>query len=135
MSYNNQTSGTNHAIHFQVSTSTVLSSGDAIPYALLNGTSGHGVTVSSGVITLPKGEWSVIASAETTNPETFQADWYINSTINNQFPKLTEYNSTSTSNLGSTSIVTHGDVTIELRVNAGVTVTNYSDLIIIGVKL
>ena len=135
MSYNNETSGTNHAIHLKVGTSTALSSGDAIPYAIVNGTVGHGVTVNSGVVTLPRGEWSVLASAETNNPQAFIGQWYINGVANSTFPKIAEYTVTTKSNLGSTALVTQGNKTIEIRVNANITIQTYSDMIIFGVRL
>ena len=135
MSYNVESSGTNHAVHLQVSAATTISSGDAIPYSIVNGTTGHGVTVNSGVVTLPRGEWSIIASVETNNPEVFEAQWYVNSIANTTFPKIAEYTTTATSNLGSTAIVIQGERTVELRVNAGVTIQSYSDMIIYGVKL
>jgi hypothetical protein len=135
MSYNVESAGTNHAVHLQVSSTTTISSGDAIPYAVVNGTTGHGVTVSNGVVTLPRGEWSLIASAETDTPQAFEAQWYVNSLANSDFPKIVEYSATTTSNLGSTALVTQGSRTVELRVNAGVTIEAYSDMIIYGVKL
>ena len=135
MSYNVESSGTNHAVHLQVSAATTISSGDAIPYAIVNATTGHGVSVSSGVITLPRGEWSIIASAETSTLEAFTGQWYVGGVANTTFPKIAEYTSNVYSNLGSTAIVLQGGRTVEIRVNAGITVSAYSDMIICGVKL
>ena len=135
MSYNIESAGTNHAVHLQVSAATTISSGDAIPYAVVNGTSGHGVSVNNGVVTLPRGEWSIIASAETSLPQSFVGDWYVNGVKSTTFPSLVTYNVTTVTNLESTAIVLQGDRNVEIRVNAGVTLSVYSDMIIYGVRL
>lgn len=135
MSYNVESAGVNHAVHLQVSAATTISSGDAIPYAIVNGTTGHGVTVSSGVVTLPRGEWSIIASAETSLPQAFVGDWYVNGIKSTTFPSIVTYTLTTITNLESTAIVLQGDRTVEIRVTAGVTLSVYSDMIIYGVKL
>ena len=135
MSYNIQTAGTNHAVHLQVSSATSVSAGGAVPYAIVTSTSGHGISVSNGVITLPAGEWVVHATVETSTLQAFEAQWYIDGAANADFPKVAEYTGTNTSNLGSSAAVLQGSKTIELRVDASVTVSAFSDLLIYGVRI
>ena len=122
-------------MHLQ-STESTISSGDAIPYAVQNGTSGHGVSVSSGVITLPSGEWLISFTAELTSTTGFSADIYVNSSIDSTFPTVRALNSTGESNLDSTAIPlkSDGSTTVELRVNDDVTVSTNSDCLIYGYK-
>ena len=135
MTYNVKANKTLHAVHLQ-STESSISSGDAIPYAIQNGTSGHGVTVSSGVITLPSGEWLISFTAELTTTASFTADIYLDSSINTTFPTIRGSSSTGESNLDSTAIPikSNGSTTVELRINSAETVSSNSDCLIYGYK-
>lgn len=122
-------------MHLQSAESS-LNSGDAIPYTIQNGTSGHGVTVSSGVITLPSGEWLISFTAELTTTATFTADIYLDSSINTTFPTVRGSSSASESNLDSTAIPikSNGSTTVELRINSAETVSSNCDCLIYGYK-
>lgn len=128
---------TPYAVHLIVGSAAALSSGDAIPYVVDAGTSGHGVTVTNGVIVLPKGDWLVSFTAEADTSTIFQGNIYVDSTIDTTFPAIQSLASTANSNLDSTviPIESHGSTTVEIRVNASVTVSGSSDCLIYGFKI
>lgn len=136
MTYNVKKTNTLYAVYLR-STESSLSSGDAVPYAIESGTSGHGVTVSSGVVTLPSGDWLISFTCECTSNTLFTADLYEDSTQNTTFPTIRGSSSTGESNLDSTAIplFSNGSKTIELRVNNAVTVSANSDCLIYGFKI
>ena len=139
MTYNIKTQaiGT-FSVGFTLADDTSISSGDAVPYTIEGGTSGHGVSVSSGVITLPKGEWVVMFSLEAMSAANHTAQIYIDSTVASNFPVIEGFYSSQQSDLDTTAIpvLSLGSTTVELRVDTESTV-NYSsssDSVIYGVK-
>jgi hypothetical protein len=137
MSYNNKKSVTGPYLVYLKGSSSALTTGDAIPYALVTGTSGHGVTVSNGVVTLPAGEWICYATADTDSiNDSLEAKWYIDSTLNTDFPHIiiNAYTSiTFYTDMKSAAYTTSGGVTIELRLtSADVTTSSECDLVIYG---
>lgn len=137
MTYNvKDNENTLYAVHL-LSSSSSLSSGDAVPYAISTGTSGHGITVSSGVITLSKGDWLISFTAESQSASAYTADIYIDGSIDNTFPQIKNNNSTTVSNLETTAIpiLSDGTTTIEMRVNSAVSISDNSDCLIYGFKL
>ena len=149
MSYNIIKKNTLYAVHLQ-SSQTSLSVGDTVPYAILNGTSGHGVTVSGGVMTLPKGEWLVHFRCETVSAETWSAGIYVDSTQNTTFPTISSRRnaslshgspSTNQTNLDTTAIPlkSTGSTTIELRIismtASSETFSDCTDCLIYGFKI
>lgn len=137
MTYNAKTNeNTLYAVHL-LSSSTSLSSGDTVPYSISTATSGHGITVSSGVITLSKGDWLLSFTVESAAPASYTADIYINGSIDNTFSQIKNENSIYTSNLESTAIpiFSDGTTTIEMRVNSAVSISNNSDCLIYGFKI
>jgi hypothetical protein len=136
MTYNVKQTNTLYAVYLRSSESSI-SSGDAVPYAIESGTSGHGVTVSSGVITLPSGDWLISFTCECTTNATFTADIYDDNTQNTTFPTIRGSSSSGVSNLDSTAIPLRsgGNKTIELRVNDSVTVSANSDCLIYGFRI
>ena len=149
MSYKNIKKNTLYAVHLQAS-QTSLSVGDTVPYAILNGTSGHGVTVSSGVITLPKGEWLIHFRCETVSVESWTAGIYIDSVQNTIFPTISSRRNASLShgdsNTNRTNLDTSaiplkstGSTTIELRIDTMTSTSeifsNCSDCLIYGFKI
>jgi hypothetical protein len=136
MTYNVKQTNTLYAVYLR-STESSLSSGDAVPYAIESSTSGHGVTVSSGVITLPSGDWLISLTCECTTNANFTADIYEDSIQNTTFPTIRGSSSSGESNLDSTAIPLRSDSTktIELRVNNAVTVSANSDCLIYGFKI
>ena len=139
MSYNNKKSVTGPYLVYLKASSSALTTGDAIPYALVTGTSGHGVTVSNGVVTLPAGEWICYATADTDSvTDALEAKWYIDSTLNTDFPHIivNEYTGTNFyTDMKSSAYTTNGGVTIELRLTStDVTTSSECDLVIYGVK-
>lgn len=148
MSYNLKERRTLYAVHLQAS-QTSISNSDTVPYSILNGTSGHGVTVSSGVMTLPKGEWIVHFRCETVDSKTWSAGIYVDSTQNTTFPTISSRRnaslshgspSTNQTNLDTSAIPlkSTGSTTIELRIismtNSSETLSNCSDCLIYGFK-
>jgi len=131
----NSATKTPYAVHLIVGSDTALSVSDAVPYSVDNGTSGHGVTVSSGVITLPKGDWVVNFTAEST-ATIFGAQIYVDSIADTTFPQIVGTTSTNTSNLDSTVIPLEstGSTTVELRVDTAVTISGQSDCLIYGMR-
>jgi len=139
MSYNNKKSTTGPFLVYLKASSTALTTGDTIPYALVTGTSGHGVTVSNGVVTLPAGEWICYATADTDSlNDSMTAQWYIDSTLSSDFPHIivnAYQNSPYYTDMKSAAYTLVGDVTIELRLtSADVTISSECDLVIYGVK-
>jgi hypothetical protein len=131
----NSATKTPYAVHLIVGSDTALSVSDAIPYAIDNGTSGHGVTVSNGVVTLPKGDWLVSFTAESGSA--FGAQIYVDSAVNTTFPTIESITSTTTkSNLDSTviPIESTGGTTVELRVDAAITISGESDCLVYGMR-
>lgn len=145
MTYNINKKNTLYAVHLQTN-QVNLSSGNTVPYAISYGTSGHGVTVSSGIMTLPKGEWLVQFKCEAVTTSYLVADIFVDGTQNTNFPQiisrlnpsLTHANSnTNKSNLDTTAIPirSDGSTTIELRVGSNSNVSEASDCLIYGFKL
>tara|TARA_R100001460_G_scaffold19213_4_gene40247 strand:- start:2059 stop:2469 length:411 start_codon:yes stop_codon:yes gene_type:complete len=136
MTYNTKNQNTLYAVHL-LSSATSLNSGDAVPYIISTSTSGHGITVSGGVITLSKGDWLISFTAESQNTAAYTADIYIDSVIDSTFPQIKNKSSTSESNLESTAIpiLSDGSTTIEIRVNSAVSISENSDCLIYGFKL
>jgi hypothetical protein len=63
-----------------------LASGDPVGWAVQDGTSGHGVTVTSGVIALPNGyHWFVQSQVTATTLTTVDLDWYVDSAASTTF--------------------------------------------------
>lgn len=134
MSFNNLKTGEPYAIHLKLSSDTVVSSGSAIPYSLLSGTTGHGVTVSSGVVSLPEGEWICNFTVECTTSDVFVAQLYVDGIANTVFPTIQATNVQTSSNMDSTTIPLRGPCTIELRPTVTKEISEMSDLLIFGVK-
>lgn len=139
MSYNNQKSTTGPYLVYLKASSTALTTGDAIPYALVTGTSGHGVTVSSGVVTLPAGEWICYATADTNAlTDSLVAKWYVDSSLGTDFPHIIINGFVNTpfyTDMKSAAFTINISATIELRLTSSdVTTGSECDLVIYGVK-
>ena len=135
MSFSNLKLGSGtFAVHFKLASNTSVNSGSAIPYALVSGTSGHGLSVSSGVISLPAGEWVCNFTLECATPSsTYNAQIYIDNIANTVFPQI-QAKSNENTNMDSTTIVLKGNCDIELRPDTTLTFASASDLLIFGVK-
>jgi len=134
MSYNNLSVGSgSFAIHLKLSSDTSVTGGDAVPYALVSGTASHGVSVSSGVVSLPAGEWICNFTLECVDSSTFNAQMYVDSVADTTFPQIQAKTNENT-NMDSTTIVLNGGSTIELRPDTSLTFASCSDLLIFGVK-
>jgi hypothetical protein len=146
MSFNNKkaTLGT-YLVYLEASSATVSVS-DTIGYTLTTGTSGHGVTVSNGVISLPAGEWICYASVEPDDIDTrIEIKWYVDNTLNTNFPGIAhnDWDSNIDGQYGfntdmyTSAITLEGGVDVELRVTdsyAQSTAIGKSDLVIYGVR-
>ena len=118
---------------------TSVSAGSAIPYQIYTGTTSHGITVSSGVFTLPKGEWLVSFTLESQTAGTIHtADIYIDGSIDTKWPKIECFASSTQSDMNTTAATlrSSGSTTIELRANTSASsYGNRSDCVIYGVKI
>jgi hypothetical protein len=148
MSFNNKkaTLGT-YLVYLEANSQDVsFPFGDTIGYTLSTGTSGHGVTVSNGVVSLPAGEWICYASVEPDSITTaFEIKWYINNALNTDFPHIVhnDWNSDINGNyvfqtdMYTSAITLEGGVNVELRVtnsNISNATIGKSDLVIYGVR-
>lgn len=140
MSWNlkEQSLGT-YVIGASLGANTSVNSGSAIPYQIYASTSGHGVSVSNGVFTLPKGEWLISFTLESHSSGIIHtADIYVDGSIDNRWPKIECFANSTQSDMNTTAatIRSDGSTTIELRSNVTAsTYGNRSDCIIYGVKL
>lgn len=146
MSFNNKkaTLGT-YLVYLEASSAT-MAVGDIIGYTLTTGTSGHGVTVSNGVISLPAGEWICYASVEPDDiNRSIEIKWYVDNTLNTNFPGImhndwdSDINGTYVFNtdMYTSAITLEGGVDVELRVTDSYfqsTTIGKSDLVIYGVR-
>lgn len=140
MSYNNKKSVSGPYLVYLKASSVNITAGEAIPYVLVSGTSGHGITVSSGVVTLPSGDWLCYATADTDLlTASLEAQWYVDSTINNDFPGIVVnayQNTPFYTDMKSSAITLKGGVTVELRsiTTSTVSIDSECDLVIYGVR-
>lgn len=145
MTYNIHKKNTLYAVHLQTN-QVNLSNGNTVPYAISNGTSGHGVSVSNGVMTLPKGEWIVQFKCEPVTTSYLVGNIFVDGTQNTNFPQiisrlnpnLSHSNAnTNRTNLDTTAIPikSDGSTTIELRLGSNSNVSETSDCLIYGFKL
>jgi hypothetical protein len=125
---------TPYAVHLKLASNTSVSTNNPVPYSILTGTSGHGVTVNSGVISLPEGEWLLNFSLQSTTALTFTAKIYKDNVLDTDFPYIKGYSTASESEMQTTSYTTSGDVDIKLVVDSTTTYSEDSDLLIYGVK-
>ena len=118
---------------------TSVNAGSAIPYQIYAGTTSHGITVSSGVFTLPKGEWLVSFTLESQTAGTIHtADVYIDGSIDTKWPKIECFANSTQSDMNTTAatIRSNGSTTIELRANTSASsYGNRSDCVLYGVKI
>ena len=70
----------------ELSSDQALSSGDPIGWSVQDGTSGHGVTVSNGVITLPSAhKWFAQSQVVLTSVTACSFDWYVDNSASTTF--------------------------------------------------
>ena len=140
MSWNlkEQSLGT-YAVGASLGANTSINTGSAVPYQIYSGTTSHGVSISSGVFTLPKGEWLVSFTLESQNAGVAHtADVYVDGSIDNKLPKIECFINNTQTDMNTTAAVIRstGSTTIELRINSSASLySNRSDCIIYGVKI
>ncbi len=104
-----------------------LASGDPVGWAVQDGTSGHGVSVTNGVIVLPSGHhWFAQAQAAATTITTVDLNWYVDSTASTTFAKtgISLLDSITTgSNVVGHCYVDAASATVDLELRAGAAVT------------
>ena len=122
------------AVHLATVNTVAVGTGNAIPFFIKSGTSGHGVTVASGVISLPAGEWTANFAVQATTATAFDATIYLNgSSTAADWPVIHCYGtSIYESDASTASISFYGPATIELRVSTSVTLTSECDVMIVG---
>ena len=122
-----------------LSADDTLTSGDPVGWAVQDGTSGHGVTVTSGVVALPSGyHWFAQGQVAATSITTVDLDWYVDSSASTTFAQagINLINSTS----AGSNMVAHcyldassASVDLELRASGGVTVdADFCFVLLIG---
>ena len=139
MSWNlkEQSLGT-YVVGASLGANTSVSAGSAIPYQIYDGTTSHGITVSSGVFTLPKGEWLVSFTLEAQSVAVAHtADIYIDGSIDTKWPKIECFANETQSDMNTTAATlrSNGSTTIELRSNNSISYGSRSDCVIYGVKI
>ena len=139
MSWNlkEQSLGT-YVVGASLGANTSVNAGSAIPYQIYSGTASHGVSVSSGVFTLPKGEWLVSFTLEAQSVAVaYTADIYIDGSIDTKWPKIECFANETQSDMNTTAATlrSNGSTTIELRSNNSISYGNRSDCVIYGVKI
>lgn len=105
-----------------------LASGDPVGWAVQDGTSGHGVTVASGVVTLPSGfQWFAQSQICCTSLTGVNLDWYVDGSASALFAECGVSLVTSPTTSGS-NVVGHcyidaasGSVDLELRADGAMT--------------
>jgi hypothetical protein len=124
----------------ELSSDQALSSGDPINWSVQDGTSGHGVTVSSGVITLPSGhKWFAQMQVVPDALTALDVDWYVDNSASTLFSKTGISIITNPTSSGS-NVVGHcyidassSSVDLESRVDATVTIdASFSFIFLIG---
>jgi hypothetical protein len=124
----------------ELSADEALSAGDPIGWSVQDGTSSHGVSVSSGVITLPSGHhWFAQVQAVPTTLSALDVDWYIGGSASTTFSKtgisLITSPTTSASNVVGHCYIdaSSSSVDLESRVNAALTIdASFSFVFLIG---
>ena len=139
MSWNlkEQSLGT-YVVGASLGANTSVNAGSAIPYQIYSGTASHGVSVSNGVFTLPKGEWLVSFTLEAQSVAVAHtADVYIDGSIDTKWPKIECFANETQSDMNTTAATlrSNGSTTIELRSNNSISYGNRSDCVIYGVKI
>ena len=140
MTYNISESYTGPYLVYFSANSTSVSANSPIPYTLQTGTSGHGITVSGGTVTLPQGEWICYASADPNSIQSpFEARWAVNGSYagGNNFPKLISKGFNQNpfySEMTTTAIISKGGETISLNPTTTVTISYVCDMVIFGVR-
>ena len=100
-----------------------LSSGDPVTWALQDGTTGHGVTVSSGVVTLTSGyHWFAQAQICCTTLTGVNLNWYVDNSASTLFSECGVSLVTSPTTTGS-NVVGHAYIdasknTVDLELRA-----------------
>lgn len=119
---------------------------DKIAYTISTGTSGHGITVSNGVISLPAGEWICYASVEAVDITTaVEIRWYVNNVGNTDFTDIihNDWDSEIRGTYGfytdmyTSAITLEGGVDVDLRIidsNKLNPTIGKSDMVIYGVR-
>ena len=101
-----------------------LTSGDPVGWSVQTGTSGHGVTVSSGVVTLPtKFQWFAQAQICCTTLTGVDLDWYVNGSASSLFAEtgisLVTSPTTSGSNIVGHCYIDTSSVSVDIELRAG----------------
>tara|TARA_S200002703_G_scaffold74010_4_gene63853 strand:- start:3331 stop:3735 length:405 start_codon:yes stop_codon:yes gene_type:complete len=112
----------------RLNSDATLSAGDAVPVIVDSGTSGHGVTVASGVVTLPSAyQWFAQTQIVPTSIISVDFDWYVGSTASTTFAQtgvsLVNSTTSGSNNIGYAYFdVAMSTKNIELRASVACTV-------------
>lgn len=123
----------------ELSSDESLSSGDPVGWSVQAGSSSHGVTVSSGVITLPtKFKWFAQMQVIPTTLDALDVEWYVDGSASALFAKtgITLINSnTNTSNVIGHCYIDASTTSVDLesRVDGAITIdADFSFIFLIG---
>lgn len=122
-------------VGLKLDSSTNVQANNPVPYTIYEGTSGHGVTVSNGVISLPSGEFLIEFSVLAEYNVDFEAKVYKDTVEVTDAPNIFQYTSNNTyTSILTSAYPTKGNCNIELRVTSAVSpVSIYSDVLIIRI--
>ena len=103
-----------------ITSDTSLSSGDPVPWVLNSGTSGHGITTSSGIVTLTSGyHWFAQSQVCATTLTATDLNWYVNNSASTLFQetgiKIITQPTTSSSNLVAHCYIDASTSTVDLE--------------------
>ena len=135
MTFNNRNKSINNKyfVGLRVNSSTNVDANNPVPYEVYAGTSGHGITVSNGVISLPEGEFIVEFSILAEYNVTFGAKIYKDNAEVADAPDILQHLSDGlTTSMLTSAYPFSGNCDIELRVTQDVhPVSIYSDCLIV----
>ena len=116
-----------------------LASGDPVGWAVQDGTSSHGVTVTSGVVALPSGHhWFAQSQVAATTLTTVDLDWYVDSSASTTFAETGVSligSGTSSSNVVGHCYIDASSASVDLELRAAGAVTadaNFCFMMLIG---
>ncbi len=126
-------------VYITMSADQTMASSDTLLFDTITGSTGHSVTISSGVVTVPSGhQWFCQVQALSSNIVTVDLDWYINSSVSTLFANTGITQTTLATATGNS--VAHcaldaisSTVDVELRANGAVTIeSDFAFMTLIG---
>jgi len=126
-------------VYITMSADQTMASSDTLLFDTTTGSTGHGVTISSGVVTVPSGyQWFCQVQACSDNIVTAELNWYIGGSVSTLFAN-TGISQESVTTLTSNNIAhcaldaINASVDVELRADSAITIEDeFTFMILIG---